>query len=300
MTIHFVTAETHQHLILSCCPKLFADKCCGQKGRFNFTLSFLKLTFFMQQLGLIGYPLGHSFSKKYFTEKFENQGLSAEWAYELFSIDRIEKLPEILRGSKNRIVGLNVTIPHKMAVMPLLDAIDPSAAAVGAVNCIKITWTKGRDLPHLMGYNTDVIGFEKSVLNLLNGRFPEGLQALILGTGGAAKAAAYTFRENNIPFKYVSRTRADGQLSYDDLDKNIMQSHRLIVNSTPLGMTPNTEGVPPLPFQFIDNQHFIFDMIYNPLRTRLMTLAEERGAKTMNGLEMLVEQAEQGWAIWQR
>lgn len=254
----------------------------------------------MQQLGLIGYPLGHSFSKKYFTEKFDNQGLSAEWAYELFSIDRIEKLPEILRGSKNRIVGLNVTIPHKVAVMALLDAIDPSAAAVGAVNCIKITWPQGDDSPHLMGYNTDVIGFEKSVLNLLGGSFPEGLQALILGTGGAAKAAAFTFRQNNIPFKYVSRTRSDGQLSYDDLDKNVMQTHRLIVNSTPLGMAPNTEGVPPLPFQFVDNQHFIFDMIYNPLQTRLMTLAEERGAKAVNGLDMLIEQAEQGWAIWQK
>ena len=265
----------------------------------------------MKQLGLIGYPLGHSFSKKYFTEKFDNQGLSAEWAYELFPIDSIEKLPEILRGvdesgkmSKNRLIGLNVTIPYKTAVMAYLDAIAPSAAAIGAVNCIKISWThndKTHDdkIAHLTGYNTDVIGFEKSVLNLLGGSFPEGLQALILGTGGAAKAAAFTFRQHNIPFKYVSRTRTDGQLSYDDLDKNVMQTHRLIVNSTPLGMTPNTEGVPPLPFQFIDNQHFIFDMIYNPLQTRLMTLAEERGAKAVNGLDMLIEQAEQGWAIWQ-
>ncbi len=260
----------------------------------------------MKQLGLIGYPLGHSFSKKYFTEKFENQGLSKEWAYELFSIDSIEKLPEILRacpdksgGSKNRIVGLNVTIPHKMAVMSFLDAIDPSAEAIGAVNCIKISWKNGTDAPHLMGYNTDVVGFEKSVLNLLGGSFPEGLQALILGTGGAAKAAAFIFRQNNIPFKYVSRTRKGEQLSYEDLDKNVMQSHRLIVNSTPLGMAPNTEGVPPLPFELIDNQHFIFDMIYNPLQTRLMTLAEERGAKAINGWEMLIEQAEQGWKIFQ-
>ena len=186
-----------------------------------------------------------------------------------------------------------------MAVMSLLDAIDPSAAAVGAVNCIKISWTDGADKPYLMGYNTDVMGFEKSVLNLLGGTFPEGLQALILGTGGAAKAAAFTFRQHNIPFKYVSRTRKDEQLRYDDLDKNVMQSHRLIVNSTPLGMAPNTEGVPPLPFELIDNQHFIFDMIYNPLQTKLMTLGEKRGAKVANGLDMLIEQAEQGWAIWQ-
>ena len=300
MTIRFVTAKNHRNLILSCFQKLSNDKCPSQKTGFNFAFLFPKLTFFMKQLGLIGYPLGHSFSKKYFTEKFDNQGLSAEWAYELFSIDSIEKLPEILRGSKNRIVGLNVTIPHKVAVMAQLNAIDPSAAAVGAVNCIKISWIEGDSVPHLTGYNTDVIGFEKSVLNLLGGSFPEGLQALILGTGGAAKAAAFTFRQNNIPFKYVSRTRTDGQLRYADLDKNVMQAHRLIVNSTPLGMAPNTEGVPPLPFEFVDNQHFIFDMIYNPLQTRLMTFAEERGAKAVNGLEMLIEQAEQGWAIWQR
>ena len=252
----------------------------------------------MKQLGLIGYPLGHSFSKKYFTEKFDSQGLSAEWAYELYPIEHIEKLPEILRGSKNRIIGLNVTTPHKVAVMALLDAINPSAEAIGAVNCIKISWTEGNDLPHLMGYNTDVAGFQKSVLNLLGGSFPEDLQALILGTGGAAKAAAFTFQQNNIPFKYVSRTRKGEVLNYDDLDKNVMQAHRLIVNSTPLGMAPNTEGVPPLPFELIDNQHFIFDMIYNPLQTRLMTLAKERGAKVVNGWEMLIEQAEQGWMIF--
>jgi shikimate dehydrogenase len=251
----------------------------------------------MKQLGLLGFPLGHSFSKKYFTQKFDNQGLSDKWSYELFSIDSIQKLPEILRGGKNKIVGLNVTIPYKTAVIPFLDAVDPTVATVGAINCIKIVWKN--DKPYLTGYNTDVIGFEKSLLNTLGGLVPEGLQGLILGTGGAGKAVAFTLTKLGIPFKYVSRTSGEDILTYDELNKNIMHSHRLIINSTPLGMAPNTEGVPPLPFELIDNQHFILDLIYNPEKTRLMQLAEERGAKVANGMEMLIEQAEQGWRIWQ-
>jgi shikimate dehydrogenase len=251
----------------------------------------------MKQLGLLGFPLGHSFSKKYFTQKFDNQGLSDQWSYELFSIDSIQKLPEILRGGKNKIVGLNVTIPYKTAVIPFLDAVDPTVATVGAINCIKIVWKK--DKPYLTGYNTDVIGFEKSLLNVLGRHVPEGLQGLILGTGGAGKAVAFTLTKLGIPFKYVSRTSGEDILTYDELNKNIMHSHRLIINSTPLGMAPNTEGVPPLPFKLIDNQHFILDLIYNPEKTKLMELAEERGAKVANGMEMLIEQAEQGWRIWQ-
>jgi shikimate dehydrogenase len=252
----------------------------------------------MKQLGLIGYPLGHSFSKKYFTEKFENQGISADWQYDLFSIDSIQKLPEILRGGKNKLVGLNVTIPYKTAVLPFLDAIDAEAEAIGAVNCIRISWEKNKERPHLTGYNTDVFGFEKSLLSLLDGSVPEGLKGLILGTGGAAKAVAYVLTKHKIEFKYVSRTGSGDILGYNDLDKNIMETHRLVVNSTPLGMAPNTEGVSPLPFEFIDNQHFIFDLIYNPEKTRLMLLAEAHGAKVKNGLEMLIEQAEQGWRIF--
>jgi shikimate dehydrogenase len=252
----------------------------------------------MKRLGLLGYPLSHSFSKKYFTQKFENQGISDEWHYELFSIDTIQKLPEILRGGKNEFVGLNVTIPYKTEVLPFLDAIDAEAAAIGAVNCIKISWDKISEKPHLTGYNTDVFGFEKSLLNLLGGSVPEGLNGLILGTGGAAKAVAYVLKKNNIGVKYVSRTGEGNVLSYADLDKTTMQTHRLIVNTTPLGMSPNTEGVPPIPFEYIDNQCFIFDVIYNPEITKLMLLAKERGAKVKNGFDMLVEQAEQGWRIW--
>jgi shikimate dehydrogenase len=260
---------------------------------------FFQTQLMMKQLGLIGYPLGHSFSKKYFTQKFDNQGISDSWHYELYAIDDIEKLYDILNPeARFKLVGLNVTIPYKTAVLPFLDAIDPDAAAIGAVNCIKISWGKDSGIPHLTGYNTDVFGFEKSLLNLLGGIVPEGLQGLILGTGGAAKAVAYVLKKQNIPFKYVSRTGSGDVLAYEDLDKNMMDTHRLIVNSTPLGTMPNVEGVVPLPFEFIDNQHFIFDLIYNPEKTRLMSLAEERGAKVGNGLEMLIEQAERGWQIW--
>ena len=259
---------------------------------------FFKIQLIMKQLGLLGYPLGHSFSKKYFNQKFDNQGISDEWHYELFSIDSIQKLPEILRGYENRLVGLNVTIPYKTAILPFLDALAPETSDVGAVNCIKISWNHPDKKPHLTGYNTDVVGFEKSLLTLLGGSVPEGLNALILGTGGAGKAVAFTFKKLNIPFKYVSRTRAEGVLSYEDLDKNTMKAHRLIVNSTPLGTSPNTEGCPNIPFQYIDNQHFILDLIYNPEITKLMRLAEERGAKVQNGMEMLIGQAEEGWRIW--
>ncbi len=252
----------------------------------------------MKQLGLLGYPLGHSFSKKYFTQKFDNQGISTDWQYDLYAIDSIEKLPEILRGSQKQLVGLNVTIPYKTAVMPFLDALDTDAEAIGAVNCIKIKWKKNSLKPHLTGYNTDVFGFEKSLLNLLGGSVPMGLKGLILGTGGAAKAVAFVLKKNKIPFQYVSRTRAGDVLGYADLDKNVLSTHRLIVNTTPLGMTPNTEGYPLLPFEHIDNQHFISDLIYNPEKTRLMELGEQRGAKVQNGIEMLLEQAEQGWRIW--
>jgi shikimate dehydrogenase len=252
----------------------------------------------MKQLGLIGYPLGHSFSKKYFTQKFDNQGISHDWQYNLFSIDSIEKLPDILRGPQKRFLGLNVTIPYKTAVLPFLDALDADAAAIGAVNCIKIKWEKNSDTPHLTGYNTDVFGFEKSLLNLLGGSVPKDLKGLILGTGGAAKAVDFVLKKHKIPFQYVSRTGSGDILSYEDLNENIISTHQLIVNTTPLGMSPNIDGCPALPFQWIDNQHFILDLVYNPETTRLMELAKNRGAQVKNGLEMLIEQAEQGWRIW--
>jgi shikimate dehydrogenase len=248
-------------------------------------------------LGLIGFPLTHSFSKKYFTQKFENEGLTHAWAYELWSIDNIEKLPEILRGYP-QLIGLNVTIPYKESVMPHIQTFDITAQEVGAVNCIKITTQNGKQ--HLKGYNTDYYGFQKSLLGLL----PEGdisvlnLKALILGTGGAAKAVAYALKTLNIPYQYVSRNAIKNGFSYDALTADIINDHRLIINTSPLGMSPNTEGYPPLPYEGIGNQHFMYDLVYNPETTTFMKRGTAQGAKAKSGLDMLYFQAEKGWEIW--
>jgi shikimate dehydrogenase len=259
-------------------------------------------------LGLIGYPLTHSFSKKYFTQKFENEGLTHAWAYELWSIDSIEKLSEILSGNEiltssglrgyPNLVGLNVTIPYKESVLPYIHELDITAQEIGAVNCIKITIQNGKQ--HLKGYNTDYYGFQKSLLGLL----PEGdisvlnLKALILGTGGAAKAVAYALKTLDIPYQYVSRKALDNGLSYEELTPSIIHEHRLIINTTPLGMTPNTEGYPPFPYEGIGNQHFMYDLVYNPETTAFMKRGIVQGAKAKSGLDMLYFQAEKGWEIW--
>jgi shikimate dehydrogenase len=244
-------------------------------------------------LGLIGYPLSHSFSKKYFTQKFENQGLSHEWEYELFSIEKIEKIEEILRGYPN-LVGLNVTIPYKELVMPYVHELDGEAAAIGAVNCIKIKDGK------LKGFNTDVYGFEKSILGLIapHGGEVKHLKALVLGTGGAAKGVVHVMKKLGMDYKWVSRTRSEGILSYADLTKDIVKTHTVIINTTPLGMSPNTEGCPPIPYKYIGNQHFMYDLIYNPELTTFMMNGIEHGAKAKSGLDMLHFQAEKGWEIW--
>ena len=247
----------------------------------------------MNLLGIIGYPLSHSFSKKYFTQKFENQGLTHDWKYETFPIEGIEKLTDLLRGQPD-LVGLNVTIPYKKLVIPFLDEIDDEAREIGAVNCVKIKNGK------LKGYNTDVYGFEKSLLGLLEGQDLKALSALILGTGGAAKAAEFTLKKLEIPFLNVSRTQTNEALSYEDLDENIYKTHKLIINTTPLGMSPNTEGCPKIDFQYIDSQYFMYDLIYNPEETTFLRLGKEQGAKIKNGMDMLLLQAEKGWEIWQQ
>ncbi len=263
----------------------------------------------MKLLGLIGYPLSHSFSKKYFTQKFENEGLTHDWEYELFPIESIEQLPDLLRGHPS-LVGLNITIPYKEDVMYWLDELDETAEAIGAVNCIKIIDGK------LKGYNTDYYGFQKSLLGLINpsspfsqrdsfGRGGGGLdeisldiKALILGTGGSAKAVAYALKKLKIPYQYVSRNKSAHGFTYADLDEAVIASHQLIVNCTPLGMSPNTEGCPPIPYECLDNQYFMYDLIYNPEETTFLKRGKERGAKVKNGLDMLYFQAEKGWEIW--
>ncbi len=254
----------------------------------------------MKLLGLIGYPLSHSFSKKYFTQKFEREGLTQDWQYELFPIETIEKFSELIQtyspdksDEQPYLAGLNVTIPYKEVVIPFLDALHETAKEIGAVNCIKFRDEK------LIGYNTDYFGFQKSLLGLLNGAHLKGdLKALILGTGGSAKAVAYALKDLKIPYLYVSRKSYDKGLTYDELDNSILKTHRLIVNTTPLGMSPHTEGCPTIPYESLNNECFMYDLVYNPEITTFMKKGMVQGAKVKNGLDMLHFQAEKGWEIW--
>jgi len=242
--------------------------------------------------GLIGYPLSHSFSKRYFNEKFRREGIEGCY-YELFPLESIEALPALLEAHAN-LRGLNVTIPYKQQVMPYLGRLDEGAAAVGAVNTISIS--KGV----LAGYNTDVYGFELSLHRFLEERGveAESLQALVLGTGGAAKAVAYVLRKMGVPYREVSRTKKTGRLTYSELNETQMQDHRLIINTTPLGMSPKTDTCPEIPFQHIGPQHLLYDLAYNPEETLLMARARKQGAAAHNGLAMLHLQAEKAWEIW--
>jgi shikimate dehydrogenase len=241
----------------------------------------------MKQYGLIGYPLGHSFSKKYFEEKFAKENLK-DCSFELFSIEKIEALKEIITNNKN-LQGLAFTIPHKETVIPLLTEISDEAKVIGAVNCIKITEGK------TIGFNTDVIGFEKSLLPLLK---PFHSKALVLGTGGASKAVQYVLKKLAIPFLLVSRTKTDNVISYDDISEETMQKHTVIINTTPLGMSPNEEGLPNIPYQFLSSKHLLYDLIYKPEKTLFLQKGEEQGCAIKNGFEMLVLQAEENWKIW--
>ncbi|MFM2269539.1 MAG: hypothetical protein RL757_2980 [Bacteroidota bacterium] len=244
----------------------------------------------MKQLGLIGFPLSHSFSKKYFSEKFEREQIKG-WQYDLFPIENIEKLTDILGGG-HFWVGLNVTIPYKEKILPFLDELNPEAAAIGAVNCIKIIDKKR------IGFNTDVYGFEQSLLRQLSGKLPSG--ALIFGTGGASKAVQFVLKKLNIPFRLVSRT---GACTYEDLTTDDIFSNKLLINTTPLGMSPNVETCPPLSsdlYAAIGSEHFLYDLVYNPLTTKFLELGKKQGANVQNGLEMLHLQAEKAWEIWNR
>ena len=238
--------------------------------------------------GLIGYPLSHSFSKHYFAEKYKREDIKGCF-YELFPLERIEQIRELVKSYPN-LVGLNVTIPYKETVLPFLDSVEEDAAKVGAVNTIKIK--DGR----LIGFNTDVYGFEHSLLNLINDRMD--LNTLVLGTGGAAKAVGHVLDRLDISYSLVSRKPATGVLSYQELDKEIIRKHQLIINTTPLGMSPKTESLPALPYDGLSAEHFLFDLVYNPEETSFMQKGKEKDARVKNGLEMLHLQAEKAWHIW--
>ncbi len=241
--------------------------------------------------GLIGYPLSHSFSKRYFTQKFETERIPHSH-YELFPLKNITELPELIAQHPD-LRGLNVTIPYKQQVVPLLDELDSSARQVGAVNTIKIdAQTRKRT-----GYNTDYYGFKHSLENWLGDT--SDIQALVLGTGGASKAVQSALKTIGIPYLIVSRTPSEQTVSYEPLkESHLLKDYRLIVNTTPLGMSPQTDTCPDLVYGQLSAQHYCYDLVYNPETTRFMQLAAAQGAKVKNGLEMLHLQAEKSWEIW--
>ena len=243
--------------------------------------------------GLIGYPLGHSFSARYFGEKFSSEGIDN--SYHLFPIPTIGELDQVIRAHRD-LQGLNVTIPYKEQVIPLLDNISEDASEIKAVNVIKITNNSEGGKPVLSGYNTDWKGFSLSLSPLLEGR--EIRSALVLGTGGASKAVGYALRKLGITPHFVSRNGRAEIYSYEDLDEDLITRNLLIVNTTPLGMSPNDDTYPPIPYQFITSRHICYDLVYNPQTTEFMRRASDQGAVVKNGLEMLYRQAELSWEIW--
>ncbi len=246
----------------------------------------------MQQLyGLIGYPLSHSWSGKYFAEKFRKEQIT-DCHYELFPIKTIEELPELL-AEYPHLKGLNVTIPYKEVVIPLLDHVDEAAASIGAVNTIKIFRQDDKIITH--GYNTDVIGFEKS-LEKLGVAIP--VSALVLGTGGASKAVAWILQKYQCEVFYATRrVREKNHRSYDELTDLV--DFTLIVNTTPLGMVPNDQQAPPIPYDTLQSHQVLIDLVYNPQETLFLKKGKQQGCQIMNGLYMLEQQAEGAWRIWQ-
>ncbi|MDD6954679.1 MAG: shikimate dehydrogenase [Prevotella sp.] len=247
----------------------------------------------MDKYGLIGFPLGHSFSISYFNEKFENEHINAQ--YINFEIPSIDGLTEILdRNPELR--GLNVTIPYKEQVMKYLDAISPEAEAIGAVNVIRVTH-KG-DKVYLKGFNSDVIGFTRSIEPLLE---PAQKKALILGTGGASKAIHYGLRSLNMQTIFVSRTRhGDGFITYEEVTPELVREYNVIINCTPVGMYPHADECPKLPYEAMDTHTLLYDLIYNPDETLFLKRGREQGATVKNGLEMLLLQAFASWDFWNR
>ena len=247
----------------------------------------------MKKYGLIGFPLGHSFSRNYFNNKFADEKIDAE--YVNFEIPSIQDFRRVIEENPN-IYGLNVTIPYKQQVIPYLDELDADAEEIGAVNVIKFIRETGQKLK-LVGYNSDVVGFMGSIKPLLK---PHHRKALILGTGGASKAIVYGLRKLGISSVFVSRTKKEGMLTYDELTPEIMQEFTVIINCTPVGMFPHTDACPALPYECLTGKHLLFDLIYNPEETLFMKKGAAQGAITKNGLEMLLLQAIGAWSIWNK
>ena len=245
----------------------------------------------MEKYGLIGYPLGHSFSISYFNQRFQDEGIDA--VYENFEIPSIEALDEVI-GANPELKGLNVTIPYKEKVIPYLDSITPEARAIGAVNVIKVTH-EGRNTK-LKGFNSDVIGFTKSIEPMLEKKWHK--KALILGTGGASNAINFGLRHLGLETVFVSRYERPDTIQYDKITPDVVKEYNVIVNCTPLGMYPKTEECPQLPYEAMDSHTILYDLIYNPDETLFMKRGAQYGAQTKNGLEMLLLQAFASWEFW--
>jgi len=245
----------------------------------------------MKTFGLLGKSLLHSFSKSYFDKKFESENLN--YQYLNFELNNIEDLPELLSNNPD-ICGLNVTIPYKQQVIKFLNEIDKEATFIGAVNTIRII-RKGNKIT-LIGYNTDAYGFEHSLKLHLKKHYRK---ALVLGTGGASKAVGFVLRKHGISVTDVSRHPLKlNQISYEFINKNTINDHLIIINTTPLGMHPNESSFPKIPYEFIGDQHLLFDLVYNPAETIFLKKGKENGANTVNGTNMLHLQAEQSWKVW--
>jgi shikimate dehydrogenase len=244
----------------------------------------------MDKYGLIGYPLGHSFSISYHNQRFADEGINAK--YVNFEIPSIDDLPEII-SLNPELKGLNVTIPYKEKVMPFLDYISPEARAIGAVNVIKVEH-EGKNI-RLKGYNSDVIGFTKSIEPMLESHHKK---ALVLGTGGASKAVAYGLKALGVEPVFVSRYERPDTIQYQSITPDVVKEYNVIVNCTPLGMYPKTEVCPDLPYEALDEKNILYDLIYNPDETLFMRRGAQQGAQTKNGLEMLLLQAFASWEFW--
>ncbi len=265
----------------------------------------------MTEYGLIGYPLGHSFSRAFFNNKFADEGIDAE--YLNFEIPSAEMLFQVIEDHPS-LRGLNVTLPHKQAVIPLLDELSDEARAIGAVNVIRITRESGSSKPHLKGFNSDIIGFMESIRPLLQ---PHHKKALVLGTGGASKAICHGLERLGIEWRYVSRSRQSipsspspqqGQrsailspnppLTYSDITPSLLSDYTVIVNCTPLGMSPNVDNAPTIPYAALSPRHLLYDLVYNPETTQFMREGRRFGATVKSGLEMLHRQAIASWEFW--
>jgi shikimate dehydrogenase len=244
----------------------------------------------MDKYGLIGYPLSHSFSISYFNQKFADEGINAK--YENFEIPTIDSLPEVLDSNPD-LRGLNVTIPYKQKVISFLDKISPEARAIGAVNVIRISHEGGKT--QLKGYNSDVIGFTKSIEPMLE-KFHK--KALILGTGGASKAVDYGLKSLGLETVFVSRFERPGTIRYCDITAEVVKEYNVIINCTPCGMYPHSEECPQLPYEAMDSHNILYDLIYNPDETLFMKKGAQQGANVKNGLEMLLLQAFASWDFW--